>query len=456
MNENTTLPVMLVTNCSASQSVVADAGLRGENLPTGLTIVEAAAEWSNRVSKQTVSITPEQLYKGIAFQSIAKMRSLVSGKNIYITSIGQGFVPLESKIVPYDLSIERSHPNSLYNVVTSGAFSPSAWWTIINQQIRNQSFPIEAAVIAQKKKGCKAVVVACSSKFNQMIAEDLLRASVVLPLYIASTSVSTLPGGIKHLVVLFDERVSVGSIGNRNNKNHRAAHVLLEILKKTPKLMEQEDRTSLSQAVEKRLGEFGEVPLARRRRGKASTEQVDSLRKYLQEHPELANCNPDLERNSVQRAVPLIAGMNTTSFRAVWREVFAKKAKKTNGGADSKKAAAILSEVMGSASIPGTYGNTWSDEEKALEALETFVEALKTHQPDAHFTSTEVVNWAKKYHNAVKEQLPTVLQTPKKVSRLISNYGAQVGIALLPTGQYGKRIYSLAEVEEQTDEQEQA
>ena len=73
--------------------------------------------------------------------------------------------------------------------------------------------------------------------------------------------------------------------------------------------------------------------------------------------------------------------------------------------------------------------------------MKLFAAAIRDARPDARFTSTEVQAWAKAYYSTLSEDLPSLLQSPKHISRLLKEYGEETKIIQAPEAQYGRKVF---------------
>lgn len=424
------LPVVLITNCTASQSVPPNPDLMGSSLPSGLTHEEAAALWCGRVTGFEPTIPPAQLYRGVAFYSISRARTLVDPKGIHIISIGQGLVGLTQPIVPYDLSIDPKHRNSLTRVVTSEKFKPPFWWQLVNAGLRGVSSPI-AEVAAST--GAKLVIVACTNRFQALVAEDLLELAqideAVYKLRVVCGSTTSLPNQLRPFAIVYDKRMNRKSIGNRNDFNQRAALNFLRLLQKTPKLLDGPLEVH-KQLVAAELDKIAPIVGV----GNDGAQAVEAVRALLEGSDDLRGMSPDAAHVAVQHQYSIT--ITTSQFRRVWRQVLGLTAGErapATKSASTSAARKALEAIAGQLNRT-TGSSSWEDEEEALRALREFVVLVREAQPGATFGSAEVYAWAHQYYLELGKVLPVPLMSVGKVAWLLKGYKDDLGLDLVGSG----------------------
>ncbi len=435
--------MILLTNCSATQSVPSHENLRGDNLPRGLTNEEASKEWIKRVKAyKGKQIAPAVLYRGLAFTSVSKMQKYVSSTSI--VSIGQGLVNYKEPIVPYDLSIDPTHKHSLADVVTEESFSPSRWWSLTNQGLGRSEYPIEQLLEDNPKE---LVIIACTGRFLSLLTEDLMSAcqepEAGSRIRIIVRSIANLPTQLKPYCILYDQRLSKASIGNRNDFIQRAALHFVKLLEAND-LVVGSDIDEHQAAVSRALDKFGEAPTKGQNRN-AGKDNVISLLKVHE--ASFKDMHPDNAYARARKEFGL--SISAGQFRRAWREHFdmdidVKPTKVKN----ANKAAAIsaMAAIAETLDKPKSTVVTWKDEETALAGLQLFADALRDFRADAKFSSTEVATWAKQYYGEREEKVPPQLGSVGRVAHLLRDYHEKLGfVSLMGEGQTGGNIYMLGE-----------
>ena len=424
--------ILLVTNCSATQSIPAPVELRGASLPENLTVSEAVKEWAKRLKAYDgLRIPPARLYRGVGFHALARCQEYVDPEDIRIVSIGQGLVGYKEDITPYDLSVDPQHANALQRAVTEDAFTPSYWWQSINLELRGSTAPL--AELAAKKH-YDLVVICCTSKFLALIVDDIadatLNPTAEAKLRIVVTSAAGVPNLLKPYIIQYDRRVSKASMGNRNNLNQRAALHFLQLLEGNSSGSIEDHRKMVAEALDTIQ------PLTEGGSESASDRAVKSLLKGFKKTD-----NPDAALAKVHNEHKL--PISAMRFRKLWRAHFGI----VHTGAKKNKTAAMSAmQSIGDKLSAKTVGQTtWKDEETALEGLGTFVAALRDFNPSANFSSAEVYAWAQQYYGSVDgEKPPTQLSSASKIGALLKSYGEEYGLIGLMSGPgQGAKMYRL-------------
>lgn len=433
------LPVVLITSCTASQSTAPHPDLVGSSLPSDLTNEEAAAMWCGRIKTHEPTIPPARLYRGVSFYSISRSRTLVEPSNIHIISIGQGLVGLEQPIVPYDISVDPNHRNSLARVVTAEVFKPQFWWQLINENLRGTPFPITKLACEASRLGAKLIVVACTNRFQSLITEDLMELvqtdEAVDMLRIVCGSTSGLPNHLKPFAIVYDKRMNRQSIGNRNDFNQRAALNFLRMLHDVPSLLGaslEEHRTVVQESLDK---------IAPPTTGGTSTSAgLEAVKGVLEGNDLVLAMSPDAAYAEIQQKHKI--SVSVGQFRKVWRQVKGL----TAGGdpstvlhPDHDAAKRALAAISGS--LNRATGSSWADEEESLAALKTFVELVR-EMPDATFGSAEVYAWAQQYYAELDKSPPAHLKSVGKLAHLLRTYRDDLGLEAIGSGsQQGGNVY---------------
>jgi len=434
--------VAVITNCSATQSVPAPKELEGKALPRDLTLEEAVEEWYKRLGECEERLTPAQLYRGISFYSVTRMRAIVGEENIFITSIGQGLVGLVEDITPYDLSIDPDHVNSLTRVVTQEVMNAPLWWGAFNARKIGYPSPIMRLV---ESGDYDLVLVCCTARFLSMIVEDVLMAMTIAPdkVRVIVTSMNMAPNKLKPALLYYDKRINASTVGNRNDMNQRSCLHFLKLL--------EEDSQAVNESIEDQqaritaaLDIIGPTPSV----GGVSRTTSAEVLEFLNAHKDIAKMHPDQGYIAAQKAFP--KSISQSVFRSAVRMYL--KASSPKVRSKPKKVAveheAAMNAFAGIADrLDANRGSqvSWEDEQRAVETLETFVEALKEFKPDAAFTSSDVSAWVQQFFGSKEgEEVPVQLKSANKLAHLLKANCDDLGIfEMNPGGGQGGRIYKL-------------
>lgn len=446
------MKIVVITNCTATQTVKAPKELHGSNLPTGLTSEETCDEWVKRLNAyKDKKYTPAELYRGVSFYTVTQMQQYLSGDHIFVVSIGQGLVGYRQPITPYDLSIVPKHVNGLPRVVTAEPFSPTHWWALINEKLYGaDSIPAITTRMKKLTEEADLIIVACTNQFLTLIGEDLLYAASdedILPkLRIISVGTPKLPKQLAPLVLQYDKRINVGTAGNRNNANQRAVLHFLRLLSQVENPYDdlETHREMVATALDK-IGPTTKRFLVRDEEG--------IVTKYLDENADsLKGKNPDRVYEALKKSRKI--QMSNKEFRRAWRRKFGLRSGRPLGQppkkvAKTQSAAAVtaLNSILGQLSKQHEKTATYEDETNALETLQIFGQILRENQPEAQFTSTEVFSWVQGYYGELEETLPPLLGSVGKLSHLLRNYYEELGFEAV-----GKRSYKLRSNGVGTDE----
>jgi hypothetical protein len=405
---------------------------------------EACDEWCRRLGEhfEEHKIPPRQLYRGLAFHTINRMGTHLLDDHIKIISIGQGLVGLTEPITPYDLSIMPDHMHSLTKVVTEEPFSPTYWWQLINSKVRDTNSPI--ADLAANPE-VELLLVACSNRFLSLIVEDIVAASAdpkaIDKIRILSASRTGVPRRLLPFVIPYDRRLSINTIGNKYDVNQRAGLHFLKLLESHPG-SEGVDIFAHKEMVSQALDELGPEEAGQRKKRGLSEEESARLREVATEMMKEGLT----EREAYIRVQRKMAGVTVSAlkFTAVWRSLTNGKPKtKIETKASEAASSAALAAFQGLSLRKAT--NSIEGSREAVDALLLFKTAVEQEAPDSQFTSQDICLWAQSYYEAVGEDLPEALSTPKKVGVLMRQVASEVGIAQVKgVGAYGASKFVLS------------
>ena len=438
--------IALITNCTASQSVQPHPSLCGANLPRVSTTLEAATEWAERLKGIMPTIPPAKLYQGISFATVTKATHYVAPEDIYVVSIGQGFVGFRENIVPYDLSINPDHQHSLTRVITGETPRMDLWWECINESQGRSKTPIQKMA---SQVNYDLIIVAVTSNFRNMIRNDLLQAALQgAPIVLIVTNAMGLSANLVPYSLHYDARIRKISIGNRNDLSQRAALHLLEQLSKCEEL--PKEITEIQELVNNDLSRFGS-PTSRKNALKELDNLAERIRVLL--GAEKPKDTPDTLYSIFRTRL----NCSLLQFRAAFRRAYAVKpaisAQKLSNS--SKSAAFAAFQSISSAIKPVGTSGSWQQESESLETLQVFVDTIRENQPDAVFTSKDVFAWVEMYYKELDLPIPPQISTPMAISTLFRTYRDNLGVTSRNTSKIGRSDYmlipELEDVEEDKD-----
>ncbi len=420
------LPIAIITNCSATRTVKPN--IRGIDLPKDLTMQEAMDHWIKALNTEKPSMTPAELYRGIGFNTIVKLQEYIKTENINIVSAGQGLMRLNEKIVPYDFTTDPKHEDSIHKIVTQEPFVMPVWWRMINNRLRTSENPIARII---NDPDIKLVLAGCNSRFLKLLPDDILSAdpdNLIRKLRIITTSKSTssIPQQLRQLIITYDRRLLASTMGNRNDRNHRALHHFVNLIK---------DPSNMTLSAH----EHQELVDAHT----DFSEQVNiapNIEELLDRHSKmLEDLSPDAAYLKLTKMYGSFGGI--TKFRAAWRmRVHTKTPPKVEINQDA--ALTALQGIQGSLLSGKGRSASWEDESEVLEILRQFSTLIKEHTPDARFNGGDICNWAKSYFEQIDKPIPTYLQSPIKLSHILVTYAGDLGFeAVYSSGGTGGRTY---------------
>ncbi len=421
---NTKLPIAVITNCSATRTIKPT--IRGIDLPKNLTMQECLEKWLEALDTQKPSMTPAELYRGIGFNTIVKLQEFISTSSINIVSAGQGLMRLDEQIVPYDFTTDPKHKDSIHKIVTKEPFVMTAWWKMINERLRIDT----GAPIAQilNDDDIELVLVACNSRFLKLLPDDFLSASPdilqsKLRIITTSKSTSNIPQQLKPLVITYDRSILASTMGNRNDRNHRALYHFVKLLADSP------DRIELPAHEHQDL--VGTTPT------QTLSHNIDEI---LNRHEAmLEGKSPDAAYMQLIKMYGSFGGI--IKFRAAWR---AKYSPITSTEVKINQSAAIAALKGIQSQLQHDQASTWEDESKAIEILRQFGELIREHSPEARFNGGDICAWAKSYFEEIEQSIPSAFRSPIKLSHLLANSAKDLGFEpVYSSGGSGGRTYML-------------
>lgn len=393
--------IALITSCSSTR--VIPPLVRVEDLPIGLTMKQALDIWCEELEKfKEDSLSPRELYRGMGFITLAKIDQLYDISAVKIITGGQGFIDIDVPIVPYDFTASPKETHNIHQKVTAEPFLQTAWWRMINQKRFDNPSPVASFI----RDFDGLVIISCSKIFLRYISDDLISGIDVwdkVRVLLSASSVGSVPIQLRPIIVPFD-RTAVGHLpGNRNDNNHRAALQFLNLCQKNSEWI---DLSPYEQAM--------------------SMNTIESPKTVTANLEEIFNSSPALLEMTADEAYKVVKRFHGTvggkmAFRAFHRQ---KTGNVSLPDATEIETAKSILEGMNFA----TANVQDSDEEVAVAALNTFVQALKTLNASANFNTSDVCSWAEKYFTKIDKPIPTILTSPNKTSYLLKSNASLLGI----------------------------
>lgn len=411
------LTVAVVTNCTATSSMDTAPTLEGKNMPRGLSLEEALKHWEEAIQKTReehpdFEATPSELYRGQGFYEITQLMDDLGDEydaSLYIVSLGFGLVKSNEKILSYNINTWSGDDEaSLVNIVTAEPFTPARWWSGINRTIQGKGSPI-----SDLSGQFDHVLIATTGRFLDMITDDILntpQASLGGLRVFSSAKSGYQPVGHRmlkasNILLNYDIRLNKIMPGNRNSFVQRSARHFVQNI-----MGNAESSLSKQQAeVDKALKVIAsERPKRSRAAGldKGALEIVvkECKKNGVEFEEALATCESRLGTS-----------IHPEVFRLVWDSAVELDA--------ARKTAAVSALSFSHRNGGDEYLTS-----EAVVSLRTFVKVVKEISPGASFTSKEICEWAVKYHKSVKEKVPEIYQSAKRLSLAIRKVGSMLDI----------------------------
>lgn len=414
-----TITTAIITSCSSTRTVQPKAKVA--DLPAGLTMQQALEKWLALLNAHTADLTPGELYRGMGFYTLAKIREQFKPLDTFIVTGGQGLITLDEPIVPYDFTASPKEMHNIHQKVTAEPFVQTVWWRMINQARNKGVSPISSYVSSAK---ADLVIIACSKIFLRYIADDILstpfRDREKIRILLSASSIGGVPVQLRPMMVPFDRDFIQGLPGNRNDNNHRAALRFLELLQDP-----QNQRLTVSghQAV---LGSMsrGEPPTG----GSSANAQVfydgpknnGNLEEWLRARPDILALDPEVAYKRARRELGTLGGR--LYFKGIHRKLTA-----TAVNASEEEVVAATSALQGMSFLTSTGGASGEDDE-VLRAVAAFVTAVKAVAPKAVFTPQDIVTWAPQYYKTIAKEAPAFILSPNKLSYVLKNNASVLGL----------------------------
>lgn len=422
------ISAIVITSCTATRTQEPKAKI--EDLPEGYDMQEAMGSWLSLLNQFEADTCPSKLYRGLGFLTTTEMIDYVGRDGIKIVTGGQGLIGIDTMIVPYDFSANKSLPNNIHNVVSKEPFIQSWWWTEINRQLRDQVYPVAKLF---RDNPDKLIILAMGNGFLRYLKDDLMRiAPEDLPrLRIVTTSKSTsaIPLQLRGSVIYYSKEIKQVTTGNRNNLVHRACLHFLE-------LISTDDKDTLDIDAHRKLVEeaLGVESYA------FDTARID-IDQILEDDPELLKEeNPDRAYMNARKKHGNIGSMSL--FRSAW---FKRKGIATTTITDPMKDAALtaLKGIENDLEKVSGKSASWEDDEELLQTIGVFVDTLKKYSPNTKFTCHELCSWLVKYYEGLKREAPIRAKQPAKMAHFVSSHFEIFGLEQTRPDSGGRMLYYL-------------
>lgn len=362
--------VYVITNCSVTRTVAPVVHVA--DLPRGLTMAQARTSWQELLRTHTPSTTAQELYRGLSFHQVQRMFDLVGRNQIRIVTGGQGCIGVDDKIVPYDFSANPKEPSNIHQVVTEEPFITPLWWTWINTDMRGTPCPIADLL---NDPNTNLVVIALQKFFFKYLHDDLTLTQPEglkkLRIINASASQGYIPMRFRPSVIFMPHAAVQASIGNRNDMPQRAALRFLEIV------------------------------IAH-----------DVLRASAAEHQSLVNKEFGVSHSSVPRAHVQRAP------HAIPADVLL-GAQKEPTQSQAKAAEDAFLSVLPALDGRTAKASLGGDMQQFLSDVGVFIKLLRTHAPNARFTSKELADWLTKYYSSQNLNLPVWAESRQRLAHYL-------------------------------------
>jgi len=407
--------VAVITNCTSSGSLPVIPYLDGVALGGGFTHSAAAEEWLARVRRSEKEnpegrCTVRQMYTGMSFRSVLQVMDSLEGAkdhveeaDLYIVSLGFGFVKENDVISSYNINIQppEESPSSLSHIVTAEKFESLRWWNAINRTLYNREAPI-ADLIARREYDI--ILVALSNSFLQLVAADVASVSQIdgfQRLRILGPKGSNwMLKYIRHIakrdvIMPYSPKLNDMIPGNRNDYPQRATlHFIKEIL--APSGFEgsvQDHRQKVTDLMLPRLQTFGAQ----------SDDHIITDFITQQREAGITSISAAYTRAVAQFSFPI----RFDKFERAW-------------GMTSQKepTTSELDDAMEALTSIG-IANEYDSQEEVISALKLFTQALRS-RGGGKFTAGDVITWSKLYFDKRQKPIPETLTNPSKLGRLIS------------------------------------
>lgn len=406
----------LITSCSHTRTM--DPVAEVAKLPTGLTMATALQKWLEMLQQSTVLITPGELYRGLGFSTLTKIKEEFHPDSVYVVTGGQGLISLDENIAPYDFSADKKEPHNIHQKVTNEPFVQTVWWKMINQARKQTPTPIADLV-----KGYQGdlVLISCSKIFLRYISDDILSIPPNLwskvRILLSASSIGGVPAQLRPFLVPFDRSAISHMPGNRNDNNHRAAQKFLELV---------EHEEGFATLVNTKQADYLST--------EAEAGPAHRVEQILKDHPELLKQHPDEAYHKVRRMYGTVGGR--LFFRSVHRSLSGAEITVESGDVDQ------ASDILQSMNLSSYSGPSLVGEDVVLQHLKLFVEACKRLPKPPTFTAVDVVAWAERYFAMKNLQVPDILSSPNKLTFTLKNNAALLGLVESGTGG-GTKAYTL-------------
>jgi hypothetical protein len=122
------MKIAVVTNCTSNKALVPSRQLKARFLPVG-SASQVGKIWQRQLHAADQRLPAKRLYQGRGFGE-AVLAAQVTGTALHIISAGVGFISAMDVIPPYNLTMQRDHPDSILNKIPDDG--PADWWSSIN------------------------------------------------------------------------------------------------------------------------------------------------------------------------------------------------------------------------------------------------------------------------------------------------------------------------------------
>jgi hypothetical protein len=210
----------VVTTCTNAKRDTLGPIARFRNVPKH-DLSEALSAWFALLEKQTTQARADQVYKGRSFAEAQRTAAQLNAP-LLIVSAGLGLIRANANIPLYDATIAPGGANSIQSRLK---ITPSKWWDAL-KRAKRVGWPSDGTLL-----------VAASSKYLEMIADDLVKMPPDALRIFTRASINALPEPLRLSVMPYDARLDArkGRPGTINDFPQRAlAHFAEHILTQLP------------------------------------------------------------------------------------------------------------------------------------------------------------------------------------------------------------------------------
>ncbi len=430
--------IAVVTNCTATGTMLPSPGLEGKDLEVGSSLDQVLEVWKTSIDQALLSdefrTTPLELYRGISFHKIISTMDALKGlhckPDLFVVSEGFGLIKSDKVIASYDIHIgSGDDPSSLANIITGEPFKPHRWWEGLNFILNGTTKPLKAMIASNEYA---LIILALTGRFIDLVSTDLndLNLHEMRKVRMVGPSTRSALGGAVGRIVRrgntlpYDRRLKQIYVGNRNDFPQRCAlHFVKEILPLVGLDASIEQHVESVQQAMNAIGTLDRI---------GSIGEEISAKKLREVLLPLKDSNPTL---SVEEALEKLRaqGIVVSEVRLgiLW----------SNDVADSEEALKAFNDVTELHRV----GSTGTLNPDVVQALKVLIKTLRAHNPQVTLTAKSISVWALQYYKLMGTTCPSELSSAKKVSGVLRRVGDVLGfLPIEKTNQFSTTNYRIA------------